>query len=87
MKKIILAILVSMMMMSSAYADETIQLAAVMTESNPSPIDANKKIYATSGNQGGGSGGMMSGSTIIVGIVVAGALALTVNGFDSTSNH
>ena len=87
MKKIILAILVSMMMMSSAYADETIQLAAVMTESSTSPIEMNKKIYATSSFQGGGSSGVLSGNAIIVGIVVASTLALSINGFDSTSNH
>ena len=66
---------------------EEIQLAAVMTESSTSPIDANKMIYATSGSRSGGSGGVMSGNTIIVGIVVASTLALAVNGFDSTSNH
>ena len=88
MKKIILAVLVSMMMVSQVYADEEIQLAAVMTESSTSPIETNKKIYATSGFQGGGgSAGLMSGSTILVGIVVAGSLVMVADGFSSTSNH
>lgn len=90
MKKIIFAVFVTLMM-SSAYADEEIQLAAVMVESGYSATNANKMIYAAPDNQTGGSSSYASGQSdyeyaVISGIVVGGMLAAIANS-DSTSNH
>ena len=87
-KKVILAIFVSLMMGSPVYADEEIQLAAVMIDSDSSPIETNKKTYAALGGSGSGaSAGGVSGTAIITGIVVAATLVIASDGFDSTSNH
>jgi len=92
MKKIILAVFVSMMILSPAYADEEIQLAAVMVESGYSATDANKVIYAMPDNQAGGSSSYASRDSdfeyaIISGIVIGGVLAVVADGWNSTSNH
>ena len=92
MKKIILAVFVTMMMLSPAYADEEIQLAAVMVESGYSATDTNKMIYASLDNRAsrsfrGGSRDSDFEYGIIAGIVVAVVLASTAENWDSTSNH
>lgn len=91
MKKIILAVFVTMMMLSSAYADEEIQLAAVMVESGYSATDANKMIYAVPDNRPSGSYRYAARDVgteyaIMAGIVAAGVLVSVVD-WDSTSNH
>ena len=88
MKKIILAVFVSVMVVSPVYADEEIQLAAVMVDTDSTPIVTNKKMYAALG--GDGLGGRDEGITdysIIAGITVAATLAIVASGADSTSNH
>ena len=85
MKKIILAVFVTMMM-SPAYADEEIQLAAVMVESGYSATEADKMIYAAPGARGGSSNEGFE-YAIVAGIVITGVLATVVDGWDSTSNH
>ena len=92
MKKLLLAASISMVMMSSAYAGEEIQLAAVMTESGASTLTANKKVYAAigdtrpSGNFGSANKNSNFEYAIITGVAVAGLLAIVVDG-NSTSNH
>jgi homoserine dehydrogenase len=92
MKKLLLAAFITMVMMSSAYAGEEIQLAAVMTESGASTLTANKKVYAAMGDtRPSGSFGSANKSSnyeyaVITGIAIAGLLAIAVDG-NSTSNH
>ena len=92
MKKLLLAAFISMVMLSSAYAAEEIQLAAVMSASDSSTLTANKKLYSAIGdNRATGSARLANkGSSyeyaIITGVAVAGLLAIVVGG-DPTSNH
>jgi len=92
MKKLLLAASISMVMMSSAYAGEEIQLAAVMSASDSSTLTANKKLPAAIGDTraSGGFGSASKNSNfefaVLTGIAVAGLLAIVVEG-DPTSNH
>ena len=87
MKKIILAVFASMILASPVYADEEIQLAAVMEDSGSSSIEANKKIYARSG---GGFGRESRDPSyeyaVVTGVIVAGIIAAMAH-TESTSNH
>ena len=87
MKKIILAVFASVVMISPVYADEEIQLAAVMVDTDTTPIVTNKKMYAALGSVSGGVDEGITDYSIIAGITVAAALAIVASGADSTSNH
>ncbi len=91
MKTTILAVFISMMM-SSAYADEEIQLAAVMSASDSSTLTANKKLYAIGDARSGG--GFRSGTrssnfdyAVIGGVVVVLLGVIAEGGAESASNH
>ena len=93
MKKSILTLFVSMIMCSTAYADETIQLAAVMGGSDSSNIQANQRVYASENARSSGSSGSASRTpgfefAVISGVVVAATIAsLATDSTNSTSNH
>ena len=92
MKKLLLAAFISTVMMSSAYAGEEIQLAAVMSASDSSTLTANKKVYAAIGDTRASGGNRLANKdsgfeyAVITGVAVAGLLAIVVGG-DPTSNH
>jgi len=96
MKKILLMIFVSMFILPTAYADEEIQLAAIMNASGSSNIQANKRIYAVDENQMSMGSGFSSTSFrddyeygIIAGAIIAAAIAYSFqdNGASSTVTH
>ena len=92
MKKMILMVFISMIMLSSAYADEKIQLAAVMSEAGSDKLTTNKKLYAIGDAR---SGGVFRPGTsdsnfdyaVIGGVVVVLLGVVVEGGADSTSNH
>ena len=86
----------SMVLLPPAYADEEIQLAAIVNASGSSNIQANKRIYATDANQWSMGSGYASTSIrddnefgIVAGILIAGAIAFSLqdNGASSTVTH
>ena len=93
MKKLFLMVFVCMISLSTAYADEEIQLAAVMSASGSSNIQKNKRIYASDFSGWGSSSGYTSTRDeyefgILAGVAVAAAIAVAVDGgSDSTSSH
>ena len=92
MKKLFLAVFVSMMMWSPVHAGEEIQLAAVMTESGSDNLTTHKKLYAIGDAR---SGGVFHPGTkdsdfdyAIIGAIAVGALVfIAADGVDSTTNH
>jgi len=94
MKKIFLILFVSMIILPPAYADEEIQLAAIVSASGSSNIQANKRIYATDINQLSMGSGYASTSRsegyefgVMAGIVVAAAIAIAVEDTSGAVSH
>jgi len=85
MKKIIfLMVFVSMISLSPAYADEEIQLAAVMSASD---IQVNKRVYATDVNRLSASSNKQDYEFgIVAGIVIAATIAIVAQGYSTTSH-
>lgn len=92
MKNVLIALVATLLISTSAVADEKIQLAAAIGSGaavQPTPSDSGASAGATAGAEEGAAasaGGISTGTMVAVGVLAAAGLAAIANSGSSSSH-